>query len=72
MFGLREAKRLVSQDAHSEFIRNGHCVLSGVANVNKPNSTMSFWTAVFSGPTGADVTGWSMTETKVGTVTYSP
>jgi hypothetical protein len=51
---------------------SGHCVLSGVANVNKPNSTMSFWTTVYSGPTGADVFGWSMTETKVGTVTYSP
>ena len=51
---------------------SGHCVLSGVANVNQPNSTMSFWTTVYNGPTGADVFGWSMTETKVGTVTYSP
>ena len=49
----------------------GHCVLSGVANVNQPNSTMSFWTTVYSGPTGAGVGGWSMTETKVGTVTYT-
>jgi hypothetical protein len=27
---------------------------------------MSFWTTVYSGPTGAGVGGWSMTETKVG------
>jgi hypothetical protein len=51
---------------------SGHCVLSGVANITQPNSTMSFWTTVYSGPTGADVFGWSMTETKVGTVTYTP
>ena len=51
---------------------SGHCILSGVSNVNQPNSKMSFWTTVYSGPTGADVSGWSMTETKVGTVTYSP
>ena len=51
---------------------SGHCVLSGVANVNQPNSTMSFWTTVYNGPTGAHVFGWSMTETKVGTVTYTP
>src|SRR5215472_7368291 len=49
----------------------GHCVLSGVSNVTQPNTAMSFWTTVYSGPTGAEVTGWSMTETKVGTVTYS-
>jgi len=33
---------------------------------------MSFWTTVYSGPTRADVFGWSTTETKVGTVTYNP
>jgi hypothetical protein len=32
---------------------------------------MSFWTTVYLGNTGAKVSGWSMTETKVGTVTYS-
>jgi len=51
---------------------SGHCVLSGVADVTQPNTKMSFWTTVYSGPTGAQVSGWSMTETKVGTVTYSP
>ena len=51
---------------------SGHCVLSGVTDVTQPNTKMSFWTTVYSGPTGAQVSGWSMTETKVGTVTYSP
>ena len=51
---------------------SGHCVLSGVTNVTQPNTKMSFWTTVYLGNTGAQVSGWSMTETKVGTVTYSP
>lgn len=50
---------------------SGHCVLSGVATVTQPNTTMSFWTTVYLGNTGAQVSGWSMTETKVGTVTFS-
>ena len=36
-----------------------------------PNSTMSFWTTIYSGRPGADVGGCSVTEAKVRTVTCS-
>lgn len=51
---------------------DGECVLSGAVKITAASTKMSFWATVYKGsPTGAIVTGWSMTETQVGPVTFS-
>jgi hypothetical protein len=50
---------------------SGTCVQSGSITLTAP-ATMDFWATVYSGPVGgATVTKWSMTETKVPSVTFS-
>jgi hypothetical protein len=49
----------------------GTCVQSGSIKLTSP-ATMDFWATVYSGSVGgAAVTKWSMTETKVPSVTFS-
>jgi hypothetical protein len=49
----------------------GTCVQSGSITLTSP-ATMDFWATVYSGSVGgAAVTKWSMTETKVPSVTFS-
>ena len=51
---------------------DGECVLSGAVRITAANVKMSFWATVYVGSsTGAVVTGWSMTETKVRPITFS-
>jgi hypothetical protein len=49
----------------------GTCVQSGSITLTSP-ATMDFWATVYSGSVGgASVTKWSMTETKVPSITFS-
>jgi hypothetical protein len=51
---------------------DGECVLSGAVKITAASTKMSFWATVYTGSsTGAVVTGWSMTETQVGPITFS-
>jgi hypothetical protein len=49
---------------------SGQCVMSGAVTV-AANTKMSFWAVVYNGPAGAQVNGWSMTVTPVGSITLT-
>ena len=50
---------------------SGSCVMSGAVDITQANTKMSFWAVVYNGPAGADVNGWSMTETQAGPITLT-